>query len=692
MALKNALRDPLFLSGLAIKLALALFLVPAPQADWFIPFYEAFWRQPGFAPWELSLGNPAAFPYGIAMFLTLLPGSFLDVLVARPLSGGMPNLGIMLTLIAVDVCLFGLLCRLLPGRRKQVLLAYWLSPIVFVGIYWVGQLDTIPVCLLFAGMLALRQRRHVLSGFLLAAACSAKLSMLVVLPFFFIYLFRTPRLRPAGGRFLQGLAVGVLALWVLPLFQDGYRRMVLGTPETLRLFDFHVALGEYFLYLTPIIYGFGLYFAWRMRRMTFDLFCAVLGLSFFLLVFSTPAPPGWYLWIVPFITIFYANAATPHHKVLLVVLSICVSLTQLAFWPGPDVPFLGISLRAFFPDMLGRVPAQVHSIWISLLFFLALVTYCSMLTEYVYRNKAYIARRRPLGIAVAGDSGTGKDRLARVLAGIFGSENVAHISGDDYHMWDRAGAMWQSFTHLHPGANNLRRFSTDVADLFSGRNIVCREYDHTTGRFNPPRLRHANDVVIITGLHALAHAGIRSRYDVSIYLDMDEDLRRWFKCRRDSAERGHALEEVLASIERRQGDAAHFIRPQREVADMVFSLYPVSALRLDDLGHAPAPRPPQLGLRIMLRNGYFSDRLIRYLIGLCGMRVDMQFARDCNGGVTLTIEGELSEEDTGFIAGSLFPSILELLALKPQWAGGMDGIMQLMVLGHLAGSLETQTV
>lgn len=688
MELKGAPGSHLFLCGLAARLALALFLVPAPQADWFIPFYEAFWRRPGLAPWDLSLGNPAAFPYGIAMFLALLPGSFLDFLLSGALPSP-PGLGLMLTLLATDIGLCWLLCSMLPGKREEVLRVYWLSPIVFVGIYWIGQLDVIPVSLLFAGLLALRRRRHAFSGILLGAACSAKQSMLVVLPFFFLYLLHTPRLRPAGRSFLLGLGAAVLALWLPPLFQAGYRRMVLGTPEILRLFDFHLSLGEYYLYLTPVIYGLAVYFAWRMRRMTFDLFFAVLGLSFFLLVFSTPAPPGWYIWIVPFITVFYARSTSTHHRALLAMLSICVSLTQLAFWPGPWLPAPGLSLRTFFPDMLARLPSQFQSIWISLLFFLALVTYCSMLKEYVCRDKAYVARRRPLGIAVAGDSGSGKDSLARTLAGIFGPENVVHVSGDDYHMWERDGALWQSFTHLHPGANDLRRFSRDVANLFSWRPIICREYDHATGRFTAPRLRHANDIVIVTGLHALAHADIRSRYDVSIYLDMDEDLRRWFKCRRDCAERGHALEEVLASIERRQGDAAHFIRPQREVADMVFSLYPVSALRPENFDKGSNP---QLGLRVTLRNGYFSDRLIRYLVGLCGMRVDMRFARDCNGGVTLIIEGELAAEDAEFIAGSLFPSTLELLALKPEWAGGMDGVMQLMVLGRLAGSMETQTV
>jgi uridine kinase len=684
--LKEDLLKPLFLGGLAAKIILALFLAPAPQIDWFIPFMDAFWKHPSITPWDYVFQNSAAFPYGITMFVTLLPCTFADFLLAQLFGGGhLSGHGITFTLILADVWLYLLLCLLLPGKYDKILRAYWLSPISLVGIYWVGQLDTIPVCFLFSALLALQQRKAGLSGFLLAAACSAKLSMAAVLPFFLIYLFLTPRLRNVGKDFLLGLTGGMLVLLIAPLFSGGYRMMVLGTPEMLRVFDLHIQMGNLSLYLTPVIYGLGLYFAWRIRRMTFDLFYTILGLSFFLLVFSTPAPPGWYLWLVPFITIFQVNAANARHWRLLFLFSACVSLAQILFWPGAAIPLLGISLHSFFPDITRAMPVQLHSIWISGLFFLGAVVYLSMLRENVYRSKAYITWRRPMGIAVAGDSGTGKDRLARTLAGMFGQESIAHISGDDYHLWDRFGVMWQSFTHLHPGANNLQQFAKDVTDMFCNKSIACREYDHATGRFNPPLMRHGNDVIIVSGLHSLMNKSLRDKYDISIYLDMDETLRRWFKCRRDCLERGHELEKVLASIERRMSDAEQFIHPQRDHADIIFSLYPVTQLHMGTFDAGSL----QLGLHAELRGAHFSSMLVRHLTGLCGMRVDVRFTEDLDT-ITLTIEGELVREDTAFIASRLFPDILELLALQPRWAGGMDGVMQLIVLSYFTDKLESK--
>ena len=348
MELREYLQKPLFLWGGAAKIFLALFLAPAPQTDWFTPFMAAFWQHPSIVPWDYVFQNSAAFPYGISMLAALLPCTFADYAIAHILSRPMFGFGISLTLILADLWLLYLLCRLLPGKYEQILRTYWVSPIVFAGVYWVGQLDTIPVCFLFSALLALRQRRSALSGVLLAVACSAKLSMAVVLPFFLIYLFLTPRLREFGKSFLKGFVAGSLIFLAPPLFSPGYRLMVLGTPEMLRVFDLHLQMGALTLYLTPIMYGLGLYFAWRIRRMSFDLFCTILGLSFFLLVFSTAAPPGWYLWLVPFITIFQIKAANARQRNLLLLFSVSVSLTQILFWPGPSIPaiFFRISCGA----------------------------------------------------------------------------------------------------------------------------------------------------------------------------------------------------------------------------------------------------------------------------------------------------------------------------------------------------------
>lgn len=71
------------------------------------------------------------------------------------------------------------------------------------------------------------------------------------------------------------------------------------------------------------------------------------------------------------------------------------------------------------------------------------------------------------------------------------------------------------------------------------------------------------------------------------------------------------------------------------------------------------------------------------------MRVDARFTEDLDA-ITLTVEGDLTKEDMAFIIPRLFPNLQDLLALEPQWAGGMDGVMQIVVLSYLADKMESK--
>jgi len=68
----------------------------------------------------------------------------------------------------------------------------------------------------------------------------------------------------------------------------------------------------------------------------------------------------------------------------------------------------------------------------------------------------------------------------------------------------------------------------------------------------------------------------------AVYLDPPEDIRRSWKVRRDTAERGYTAEQVLAELERREPESAAFIRPQRAFAGVRGHRHQVR----------PAHRPP----------------------------------------------------------------------------------------------------
>lgn len=683
------LRDPVFKAGVLLRIALVIWLVPRIQQAQFVPFLREAIEHATLDPWSNFLssgGSPIAYPYGPVMLLTNMPTTVLgwlaDVATGSDYFTGM---GFRVSLLLVDLAALYLLYALFPQQPRKLLWLYWWSPIALFVTYWNGQTDIIPVTLLLLSLLLIRQYRPTASGIALGLSLAAKFSMVLALPFAAIYLWRNKRLRPMAIPFAAGFSITILSQipW---LFSPGFRAMVLGTPEAGRVFDLTLPIGQSLqLYLTPTLYMLTMYAVWRLRRISFDLLIAVTGLSFFLVVLSTPAPPGWYLWLVPFL-VAHQLQGDLSAALMTAVLSALVLGMHLLFSSGASLPLLGYDPQSTLTSIDRLITPHMHSLWMTLIVATGLMLIAQMLRERVARNDYYRIAQKPVKIGIAGDSGSGKDTLSQALTGLFGQHSVVHLSGDDYHVWDRYAPMWKGLTHLNPRANDLQRFNEDVLAIMDGKSVVNRHYDHAAGRFLAPTRLHRNDVLIVSGLHALRMSRLISRFDVSVYLDIDEQLRRSWKIQRDVHQRGHAMEAVLQSIERRAVDAQRYVVPQRASADLVLKLRPVN---IDQLEKSSAPDSLPLKLSALIRNGNYHERLARMLIGICGLHLDIELSEDSEE-VEMTIEGDVSAEDIAMTANTLMPNLLEFLDVHPLWEEGMTGIMQLMVLLQMEESLKNR--
>ena len=175
----------------------------------------------------------------------------------------------------------------------------------------------------------------------------------------------------------------------------------------------------------------------------------------------------------------------------------------------------------------------------------------------------------PLLVGIAGDSASGKTTFAQQLEWALGRTRITHIRGDDYHRYDRRTRDSLGLTPLHPAANDLDRMADDLDRLSLGRTIRAPVYDHATGSFRDPRPVDPGKVVIVEGLLALGTPALRSRFDVSVYLEPKEELRHRWKIHRDCEERGYDIRAVVDDLRCREEDADRFVRPQRELADIV---------------------------------------------------------------------------------------------------------------------------
>ena len=673
--------NPLFLVGLIIRLALLATVLPFAAEHWYIPFLVKSIESFSLDPWSSYLalgGDRLAFPYGYAMWLAFIPSFALAWYLKFP-----TMVAYSMTLLVIDIALLYVLRKLTSTSEKKLLAIYWLSPIILFSTYWLGLNDLIPVGLLMFGLMLLHTGLPQRAAICVALAVSAKLSMILTAPFLIIYLFNNKRFRIYLQPFFITFVLLVSVLLIPQFLSVGGREMLLDNPELSKIYDIVLPVGNNLqIYLLPLMYSLVLFGAWRIRRMNFELLLATIGIAFFLVLLLTPASPGWFVWVLPFLVLYQIKSDKVALGLVGIFSLIYISLGSLLS-PLPSLPWSDWPAGMRGVELIDVAPHTL-SLWQTLLLATGLILVARMLREGVQANEYFRLSRKPFVLGIGGDSGSGKDTLANAIAGLFGKHSVVQVSGDDYHLWDRQKPIWQMMTHLNLRANDLSRFSHDVQALANSNQVVSRHYDHDSGKMGKPNILKSNDFIIVSGLHVFSLPILRQLCDLKVFLDMDETLRVHMKLQRDVGKRGHTLETVRDAIRRRELDAERYIRPQVDRADLVLSLQP---MHLNLLNEKDALPKFKLGVRA--QQGMYYDNLMRLLIGVCGLHVDVSH-ESADGAIDLTIEGEADAGDIAFAAEELLPQLNELLDCKPAWQSGMTGLMQLIVMLHITQALRAR--
>jgi len=194
---------------------------------------------------------------------------------------------------------------------------------------------------------------------------------------------------------------------------------------------------------------------------------------------------------------------------------------------------------------------------------------------------------RPIILAIVGDSAAGKTTLSRGIAKILGTERVSVLCTDDYHRYNRKQRKELGLTPLNPECNYLDIMAQHLQLLRAGEPILKPHYDHKIGDFGPPQYIVPKPFLIVEGLLGMYWQEMRNAYSVRVFLNPPEELRRRWKIRRDTIQRGYTEAEVLRELDIREKDSANFILPQQYYADVVVSFYPgaSSAVEQGDDAH-----------------------------------------------------------------------------------------------------------
>jgi uridine kinase len=683
--LRRLAASRLFWAGLALKVAAALLFGSHFATRWFAPFLYEFVHSHFRNPWQafLTRGEPLAFPNGPGMLLVAAT-SWLPALAASfDPSSHFGLLLLRLPLLVADLAIFLLLLRWLRVDIKNVLVAYWLNPIVFYASYVHGQLDLIPTAILCAALFLVFTKRVTLGALVFGFAIATKLHLLIAAPLAAIYLFRLPGQHRAWLKFSLLVCATAAALYAIPASSAAFRTMVFGTAEAQKLWLATVSYskGAPVLYLALAALMVGLMRFACYRKINRELTLMFLGALYLTLLALVPPGPGWFIWSVPFVAYLGARFSRVGGLILLglscayllyfFVSDPTVFLESLdpSFGPGFGAALAG-KLALLLPGVFGAHGASIA--W-TLLFSTTVLAAYEMYRRGVQSNFIYGFRDESFMLAICGDSGAGKHTIGRDLALLLGSQ-ISLIDGDDDHKWERGHRMWQRFSHLNPRGNRLDVQVEGLAALRGGGEIRRRRYDHEKGQFTAPVRVRPNDFIGLVGLHPLYLASQRALFHLKVFVDPHEELRREWKIARDMAGRGYTRERVLEQMAERAEDSSQFVRPQMVHADLV-------------VRHLPREMPEvsSVAVEFELANQLESHLLIDALESVSGLKVEWRPETEPRDRVVFT--GEIGPGELRAAADRLIPNLDELVE-QDGWLPGGRGLVQLVLLHSVSSQLR----
>lgn len=647
------------------------------QNNLFIKFIYGFINEignKGFSnPYSIFKNEINLFPYPPIMFLIELIGGIISI--------GVKNIFIKNILFKIPSLVFDLLglyflVKMFPDRRKYIGVLYFASPIIFYATYMHGQLDIIPTVFLLGSLYFLiNKRNNMIFSIMLALALSSKLHILAIIPLLYLYIYKKDGFVEATKS--VGISFLLTILIILPFFdtENNFMKMVIMNKEQKGVTSIFLQYQNnriYFSILAIICIYLKAFSLKKINKNLLYSFCGVLFSIFLILVLPMP---GWYVWIVPFITIFFVNVSMDKYVNIYIYIFLN-TLYGIYFIFAHKTTYTDLYFINYNLNFL-KVP---NAMFINIVFTMltAVLTYTSYMMYQlgITESLFYKRKNKSFSIGISGDSGAGKSTLIEMIKNIFGEKNILFLEGDGDHKWERGDEMWKQITALNPKANYIHKQAEDLNKLRRSQNVFRVEYDHDTGKFTESSKVKSKPYIVLCGLHALYLPKMRKNLDLKIYMDVDEKLRRYWKIQRDVYQRGYKKEKVLEAIEQRMTDAVKYIYPQKKYADILIRYFDQN---LED--YTIENYNVKLDLEITLNADVDLEDLILEL-QKNGIYPRQDYKEDLTKQTVIFYGEELNQESINFreISEKIIPNLDEILNKDLNYENNLNGIIELIIL------------
>jgi len=189
-------------------------------------------------------------------------------------------------------------------------------------------------------------------------------------------------------------------------------------------------------------------------------------------------------------------------------------------------------------------------------------------------------------VGLAGGTGSGKTTIAATILDRVGADRVAHINQDRYNR-DLVHLTHLQLIHHNfdrPSAIDTELLTEHVRTLKGGRPAELPVYDFVHHRRSTAVERlEARPLVLVEGILTLAIPELRELLDLRLFVDTDADLRFIRRLRRDLAERGRTVDEVITQyLETVRPMHQELVEPSKRWADLIIPGGGDSTLALDE--------------------------------------------------------------------------------------------------------------
>lgn len=178
-----------------------------------------------------------------------------------------------------------------------------------------------------------------------------------------------------------------------------------------------------------------------------------------------------------------------------------------------------------------------------------------------------------VALGVAGGTGSGKTTVAREILDAIGRERLSFLAEDSYYQDIEWGHDHDLLRHNfdHPDALDGDLLVEHVAALKAGHAVEVPVYDFVRHRRTTATVRvEPRAVILVEGILLFVEPRLRALLDFKIFVDTDPDVRLIRRLKRDLAERGRTVEDVLRQyLTTVRPMHLEFVEPSKRWADVI---------------------------------------------------------------------------------------------------------------------------